>query len=162
MTSEDNAPQMREIDHAIDLEKQPSSTTESGSGDEQKERLRTDSMTASKHDSDANGKLEDQEEELRESHDRVGGMGRPSTTFAPMPAPNYRTTDGGKAPTAQRSFSRREATLSHQDSHIFGGDVQRAETEAGLSRFQSQQGKDVITVHWEGENDPENPQVSVA
>ncbi|CAO1628434.1 unnamed protein product [Parajaminaea phylloscopi] len=120
------------------------------------------------------------EEELREHHDDVPELkekthtgaapalqARRSTTFQPMEPPTYRGGDAGQDGAAApgngskvtRTFSRRDASqLTHHDSHIFGGDLQRQDTEHRLARFQSQQGKDVVMVHWEGEADPENPQ----
>ncbi len=80
--------------------------------------------------------------------------------FAPQNPPTYVPADGSDplATRPTRTFSRREPVEVHDSTtHPFGGDLERAETEHHLQRFQSQQGKDVIIVHWEGENDSENP-----
>lgn len=106
--------------------------------------------------------MNDPEEELREHPEGLPDVGtKRSTTFAPMAAPNYKgSAAGGEQPMGvQKTFSRRQPSLVHHDSHLFGGDLNRAHTELELERFQSQKGKDVVTVHWEGEDDPECPQV---
>lgn len=122
-----------------DLEKQASGTTAANSENEE---------------ADAVGDLKEQ--------DRYDSLqNKRSTSFAPMQAPTYRgdaSGNGDGEPKITRTFSRRDPSqLTHHDSHIFGGDLQREQTELKLARFQSQQGKDVVTVHWEGEADPENP-----
>lgn len=80
--------------------------------------------------------------------------------FAHTKTPNYIPADGA-ADSAEarpvRTFSRREPVEGGETSHPFGGDLERAQTENHLERFQSQAGKDTIIVHWEGENDRENP-----
>ena len=89
----------------------------------------------------------------------------PSTKFAPAISPRY-TGAGEKdgqdfhpaAPT--RTFSRRQKSENDQ-FHIFGGDSSAAKRENDLERFTSQKGKDQVVVHWEGDDDPENPQVSL-
>lgn len=64
---------------------------------------------------------------------------------------------GGVRPT--KSFSRREQSVAlGENAHPFGGDLQRADTELALTRFQSQAGRDQIIVHWESDDDMENPQ----
>ncbi|EST07941.1 Major facilitator superfamily [Kalmanozyma brasiliensis GHG001] len=82
-----------------------------------------------------------------------------SVGFAPQTAPTYlsadRTNDTAARPT--RTFSRRSRTEAHDSTHPFGGDLERSHTEDHLERFQSQAGKDVVIVHWEGEDDRENP-----
>ncbi|ETS63216.1 hypothetical protein PaG_03002 [Moesziomyces aphidis] len=82
-----------------------------------------------------------------------------SVGFAPQTAPNYIPADGADpaATRPTRTFSRRERSENLDTTHPFGGDLERAETENHLERFQSQAGKDVVIVHWEGENDSENP-----
>lgn len=103
---------------------------------------------------------DDPEEEMREHPEGLPEKGtKRSTTFAPMSAPDYKGTQSGdSALGVQRTFSRRQPSLIQHDSHIFGGDLSRAQNELDLERFQSQRGKDVVTVHWEGDDDPECPQ----
>lgn len=82
-----------------------------------------------------------------------------SVGFAPQNAPTYIPADESNpmATRPTRTFSRRERSEAHDSTHPFGGDLERAHTENHLERFQSQAGKDVVIVHWEGENDSENP-----
>ncbi|CAO1618492.1 unnamed protein product [Sympodiomycopsis kandeliae] len=117
----------------LDLEKQSSSPTLSG-----------------------HGHKEEPVPEMKEQVDEQ--QGKRTTTFAPMSAPNYKGTTEGVGGSVSRSFSRRQPSLAHHDSHLFGGDLNRAQTELELERFESQRGKDTVTVHWEGEDDPDNPQ----
>jgi hypothetical protein len=129
---------------------------------------------------------DDVHEELRDEvtavdHHRKGHVARaPSTTFAPMNKPAYNTQDGGSGLDASgkavRTFSRRTAQSS-DDAHFFGGSLSRTRTELELERHESRrqqrsekgekgnQGSDgdsekeePIIVHWEGDDDPENPQ----
>lgn len=102
----------------------------------------------------------------------------PSTSFAPgttggakpnstgdvltnekMLEEGYYDGPAGAGKQAQRTFSRRDTSraAAGEDTHPFGGDLQRMETELKLERFISQAGKDQVLVHWEGDNDPENP-----
>ncbi|KDN53529.1 putative mfs-multidrug-resistance transporter [Tilletiaria anomala UBC 951] len=105
---------------------------------------------------------------LKEVHQRSKSLDRkPSMSFveppgrrAPRPTDEKQLEDGfagGLKPT--RTFSRRdrEASYAGEDVHMFGGDLHRQETELALSRFESQAGRDQIVVHWEGEDDSENP-----
>lgn len=71
----------------------------------------------------------------------------------------YYAGGGGGGNKPQRTFSRRDTSraAAGDDVHIFGGDLQRMETEIKLERFMSQLGKDQVLVHWEGKDDPENP-----
>lgn len=85
-----------------------------------------------------------------------------ATRFAPMEAPSYKAEGGQVAPQASRTFSRRTAHTGEDSSHPFGGDVTSSRIEMALQRFTSQKGKldegEPIVVHWEGDDDPENPQ----
>ncbi|KAK0543641.1 hypothetical protein OC846_006341 [Tilletia horrida] len=104
------------------------------------------------------------EQEKREQADKA--RKERSTSFA---HPIYRSADekdlekhagsgfqGGLKPS--RTFSRRKTGQdADRQDHPFGGDLSRQETEAHLERFMSQKGNDKIIVHWEGDDDPENP-----
>ncbi|CBQ72236.1 probable mfs-multidrug-resistance transporter [Sporisorium reilianum SRZ2] len=82
-----------------------------------------------------------------------------SVGFAPSTTPAYIPADGSDpaATRPTRTFSRRDRNEANDSTHPFGGDLERVETENHLERFQSQAGRDVVIVHWEGENDRENP-----
>ncbi|PWN44737.1 putative mfs-multidrug-resistance transporter [Ceraceosorus guamensis] len=80
---------------------------------------------------------------------------QPSTTFHEPPV--YRAPGESGAVAASRTFSAR--TPSRMESaHPFGGDLGQEREELELERFKSQAGKDQVIVHWEGADDPENPQ----
>lgn len=135
----------------VDLEKHCSSTTAANGETEEDTRENADGP-------------KDFEEKLTAA-DRLHH--KRSTSFGSMVTPNYQDSEAGQSGQGEnltkiiRTFSRRDAAeLTHSDSHIFGSDLQRQRTEVDLVRFQSQQGRDLITVHWEGEDDAENPQVS--
>lgn len=93
-----------------------------------------------------------------------------SATFAPMKRPSYRGEDGKEAGDAKptRTFSRRTAQSSDGEAHYFGGDLTRSRTEMTLEHYGSRTdaaaggekdtGEEPIIVHWEGDDDPENPQ----
>ncbi|SNX82858.1 probable mfs-multidrug-resistance transporter [Melanopsichium pennsylvanicum] len=96
---------------------------------------------------------------MSEKEDRAAPIKGASVGFAPSTSPTYIPADGSD-PTATRqtrTFSRRDPSQANDSTHFFGGDLERAETENHLERFQSQSGKDIVIVHWEGENDSENP-----
>lgn len=83
----------------------------------------------------------------------------PAVGFAAQSPPTYIPANGSASADSRpvRTFSRRDRSETHDTTHPFGGDLERAETENHLERFQSQAGKDTVIVHWEGENDRENP-----
>jgi multidrug resistance protein len=111
------------------------------------------------------------DENMEELHEQTSDDTQPShhrekparqtTKFA---TPNYQAADGvSAAPTAQRTFSRRTQRSEDDHSHhFFGGDLSHSRAEMALERFLSQKPKlengEPIIVHWEGEDDPENPQ----
>lgn len=88
----------------------------------------------------------------------------PSTKFAPAISPRYT----GAGEKMVRIFSqlhqpglslggRSQRTISFTSSE----EIVRRRRENDLERFTSQKGKDQVVVHWEGDDDPENPQVSL-
>ena len=132
----------------VDLEKQSSS-------------VGPDADTELPVDSEKQAQLDGQEQDTSPKRTRKVRHQDSATRFAPIEPPRYVSADAGNpdAPRATRTFSRRERDLSHHESnHPFGGDFGRQHTENELVRFESQKGKDTIIVHWEGDNDPENPQ----
>lgn len=86
-----------------------------------------------------------------------------STKFAPMKQPEYRGANDGKEGNlvASRTFSRRAPTFGDETAHPFGGTLSHSRAEAALERFLSQKPNlekgEPIIVHWEGDDDPENP-----
>lgn len=98
----------------------------------------------------------------KEQLSQPANLKKPSTKFAPANSPRYTGAgdDTPQPPTTSRTFSRRQVSESDQH-HIFGGDSSSKKTELDLERFQSQKGKDHVIVHWEGDDDPENPHVSI-
>ncbi|KAJ1029291.1 hypothetical protein NDA13_002542 [Ustilago tritici] len=120
----------------LDLEKQNSSTA-------------GDAATAVGHGDNS----------VSEKEDTVPPIKSASVGFAPQETPTYIPADGSDpaATRPTRTFSRRECSGANDTAHPFGGDLERAETENHLERFQSQAGKETVIVHWEGENDSENP-----
>lgn len=96
---------------------------------------------------------------ISEKEDAIAPAKGASVGFHPSTAPTYIPADGSSpaATRPTRTFSRRDRSEANDNTHPFGGDLERAETENHLERFQSQAGKDVVIVHWEGENDSENP-----
>ncbi|PWN30299.1 MFS general substrate transporter [Jaminaea rosea] len=130
----------------VDLEKQSSGTTAAHSEAAEEQQERADNVPD----------LDDE----KAGHQKQGTVSsKKSTKFAPFQTPNYNQAGGqaGEGAKVTRTFSRRDPSLHQHDSHIFGGDLQTQNHEDTLTRFQSQAGKDVVTVHWEGEDDPENP-----
>ncbi|CEH12583.1 Synaptic vesicle transporter SVOP and related transporters (major facilitator superfamily) [Ceraceosorus bombacis] len=100
---------------------------------------------------------DNEKEELKEDSPKAEAMERrqPSTTFHEPPV--YRAPGESGAIAASRTFSAR--TPSRMESaHPFGGDLGQEREELELERFKSQAGKDQVIVHWEGADDPENPQ----
>lgn len=104
-----------------------------------------------------------QETDSSEDVEKRGLERQPSTRFAPQQAPVYRGADGEEV-TAKptRTFSRRAARDASDAATPFGGDLSISRTEMTLERFKSQKGKvmagEPVVVHWEGDDDPENPQ----
>lgn len=135
-----------------DVEKQAAASAAQPEGSAPLAPATTASTRDAREESDASASAEEKER----SQDPVPR----STTFAAMEPPSYRGagTDLEAAPTA-RTFSRRQGSRS-ESAHPFGGDLSAQREEIKLERFQSQAGKDQVIVHWEGENDSENPQVS--
>lgn len=126
----------------IDLEKQASGSSEDQPEEKQDTLLEQDSSSSSP-----------------QSHKPQRS---PSTTFAPMRPPAYNNAGGHDGETHPvRTFSRRTARTV-EDAHIFGGDLSVSRQEMALERFVSQKGAldsgDDVIVHWEGDDDPENPQ----
>ncbi|TKY87411.1 hypothetical protein EX895_004089 [Sporisorium graminicola] len=134
------------VDHSnLDLEKQNSSSN----GD-------ADASTAVGH---ADTSMTEKEATTAAAAAPATPLKGASVGFAPQATPAYIPADGSD-PAATRptkTFSRRERSEANDSTHPFGGDLERADTENHLERFQSQAGKDVVIVHWEGENDSENP-----
>jgi hypothetical protein len=67
--------------------------------------------------------------------------------------------DQEKRMTVKRTFSRRTEEDIDAGAHLFGGDLTRTRTELEAEvKTKGQEEDPVILVHWEGDDDPENPQ----
>ena len=137
------------MNQSIDIEKQPSPGV-SSTDPEIEEREHVDLSSSDEEEMNTEKKQEKQE------HQRST-----STKFAPMKNPEYTGANDGKDLAATRTFSRRAATFGDETAHPFGGTLSHSRAEMALERFLSQKPKlekgEPIIVHWEGDDDPENP-----
>ncbi|PWY98581.1 putative mfs-multidrug-resistance transporter [Testicularia cyperi] len=132
-------------DHSnMDLEKQVSSSAGEG---------------ATNTSNSTNGEYSEKAPATSTGHSHSRSKTQASIGFAPQASPQYIPAEGSAdgQPRPMRTFSRRDRMELVDSTHLFGGDIERANTENHLERFQSQAGKDTVVVHWEGEDDRENP-----
>ncbi len=65
--------------------------------------------------------------------------------------------EGSSAAVRTFSRSRTLADDPTEGPHLFGGDVGRRDQELNLERLEKEASEEYIVVHWEGDDDPENP-----
>ncbi|MCO5589964.1 hypothetical protein L7F22_043933 [Adiantum nelumboides] len=138
------------MNQSLDIEKQPSPGM-SSADPEIEERENVELYSSS------------EEEETRNAEKKHHPNRSISTKFAPMKNPEYKGANDGKEGnlSATRTFSRRAPTFGDESAHPFGGTLSHSRAEMALERFLSQKPNlekgEPIIVHWEGDDDPENP-----
>lgn len=130
------------------------------------EKQGLDAATDSSNEQEHHEELHDDVPAMKPAH---GHQRSTSTTFAPLAKPSYTGADGREGGIkATRTFSRRTNRSEDSGANIFGGDLTRSRTEMELERIESRRQTSLtsekeahdepVIVHWEGDDDPENPQ----